>query len=136
MGLIEFGDNAYVITRSPTLRNILLSTSLIGDWNEFMPSRSGHGGGPRGRAGGRFVPRPSIPRRLGQLMVISRTAPTRVLENGKTVDDVLGSQRAKIPVLPDQIGGNIENKRSVADDLWIGAVKRTGGAFFSGATNR
>ena len=37
MGLIEFGDDAYVITPFTTdYENILLSTVLIGDWNEFM----------------------------------------------------------------------------------------------------
>ena len=37
MALIEFGDDAYVITPFTTdYENILLSTSLIGDWNEFM----------------------------------------------------------------------------------------------------
>jgi hypothetical protein len=37
MALIEFGDDAYVITPFTTdYENILLSTSLIGDWQEFM----------------------------------------------------------------------------------------------------
>ena len=37
MALIEFGDDAYVITPFTTdYENILLSTALIGDWNEFM----------------------------------------------------------------------------------------------------
>ena len=53
--------------------------------------------------------------------------------DGKTVDDVLSeAQKAKIPVYLIKIGGNIQNKRSVADELWIGAVKKTGGEFFSG----
>src|SRR5215216_1826698 len=37
MALVEFGDDAYVITPFTTdYENILLSTALIGDWNEFM----------------------------------------------------------------------------------------------------
>ena len=37
MALIEFGDQAYVITPFTTdYENILLSMSLIGDWKEFM----------------------------------------------------------------------------------------------------
>ena len=70
----------------------------------------------------------------GNLMVIfTDGADADVLENGKTVDDVLAeAQKAKIPVYLIKIGGNIQNKRSVADELWIGAVKKTGGEFFSG----
>src|SRR4029453_1412315 len=37
IGLIEFGDEAYVVTPFTTdYDNILLSLSLIGDWTEFM----------------------------------------------------------------------------------------------------
>src|SRR5262249_42909168 len=37
IGLIEFGDEAYVVTPFTTdYENILLSMSLIGDWTEFM----------------------------------------------------------------------------------------------------
>ena len=37
IALIEFGDDAYVITPfTSDYENILLSTALIGDWNEFM----------------------------------------------------------------------------------------------------
>jgi len=70
----------------------------------------------------------------GNLMVIfTDGADADVLENGKTVDDVLAeAQRAKIPVYLIKIGGNIQQKRSVADALWISAVQRTGGEFFSG----
>src|SRR5205823_14065653 len=37
IALVEFGDEAYVVTPFTTdYDNILLSTSLIGDWTEFM----------------------------------------------------------------------------------------------------
>ena len=37
IALIEFGDEAYVVTPFTTdYDNILLSLSLIGDWTEFM----------------------------------------------------------------------------------------------------
>jgi len=37
IGLIEFGDEAYVVTPFTTdYENILLSLSLVGDWTEFM----------------------------------------------------------------------------------------------------
>jgi hypothetical protein len=70
----------------------------------------------------------------GNLMVIfTDGADADVLENGKTVDDVLAdAQKTKIPVYLIKIGGNIQTKRSVADELWIAGVKKTGGEFFSG----
>ena len=97
--------------------------------------RSGHGRRAGGRAGGRACStRSTISMPSGNLMVIfTDGADADVLENGKTVDDVLAeAQKAKIPVYLIKIGGNIQNKRSVADELWIGAVKKTGGEFFSG----
>ena len=67
------------------------------------------------------------------MVIFTDGADADVLENGKTGIDVLSRRtKAKIPVYFIKIGGNIQNKRSVADDLWIGAVKKTGGAVFLG----
>lgn len=136
MSLVEFGDDAYVITPFTTdYENILLSTALIGDWNEFMAFPD------QGTVVARAVEQSvalfqafDYLDAAGNLMLIfTDGADADVLENGKTVDDVLGeAQRAKIPVYLIKIGGNIAQKRSVADELWIGAVQRTGGRFFSG----
>ncbi|HYE85173.1 MAG TPA: vWA domain-containing protein [Vicinamibacterales bacterium] len=136
MGLIEFGDSAYVITPFTTdYENILLSTSLIGDWNEFMafPDQGTVVARAVEQAVGLFQAFDYLDA-AGNLMVIfTDGADADVLENGKTVDDVLEeAQRAKIPVYLIKIGGNIQNKRSVADELWISAVKKTGGEFYSG----
>ena len=68
------------------------------------------------------------------MVIFTDGADADVLENGKTVDDVLADAlRAKVPVYLIKIGGNIQNKRSVADELWIAGVRKTGGEFFSGA---
>jgi Mg-chelatase subunit ChlD len=136
MALVEFGDDAYVITPFTTdYENILLSTALIGDWNEFMafPDQGTVVARAVEQAVGLFQAFDYLDA-AGNLMVIfTDGADADVLENGKTVDDVLAdAQRTKIPVYLIKIGGNIQNKRSVADELWIGAVKRTGGEFFSG----
>ena len=135
MALIEFGDDAYVITPFTTdYENILLSTALIGDWNEFMafPDQGTVVARAVEQAVGLFQAFDYLDA-AGNLMVIfTDGADADVLENGKTVDDVLAeARRAKIPVYLIKIGGNIPNKRSVADELWIGAVKKTGGKFFS-----
>ena len=68
MGLIEFGDDAYVITPFTTdYENILLSTALIGDWNEFMafPDQGTVVARAVEQAVG-LVPRLRLSRRLGQ----------------------------------------------------------------------
>jgi Mg-chelatase subunit ChlD len=136
MGLVEFGDSAYVITPfTSDYENILLSTTLIGDWNEFMafPDQGTVVAKAVEQAVGLFQAFDYLDA-AGNLMVIfTDGADADVLENGKTVDDVLAeAQKAKIPVYLVKIGGNLQNKRTVADDLWISAVRKTGGEFFSG----
>ena len=137
MGLVEFGDNAYVITPfTNDYENILLSTALIGDWNEFMafPDQGTVVARAVEQAVGLFQAFDFLDASGNLMLIFTDGADADVLENGKTVDDVLAeAQRAKIPVYLIKIGGNIQNKRSVADELWIGAVRRTGGEFFSGA---
>ncbi|HTH26217.1 MAG TPA: VWA domain-containing protein [Vicinamibacterales bacterium] len=136
MGLIEFGDDAYVITPFTTdYENILLSTALIGDWNEFMafPDQGTVVARAVEQAVGLFNAFDYLDASGNLMVIFTDGADADVLENGKTVDDVLSeAQKAKIPVYLIKIGGNIQNKRSVADELWIGAVKKTGGEFFSG----
>ena len=92
MGLIEFGDSAYVITPFTTdYENILLSTTLIGDWNEFMafPDQGTVVARAVEQAVGLFQAFDFLDA-AGNLMVIfTDGADADVLENGKTVDDVL-----------------------------------------------
>jgi hypothetical protein len=135
MALIEFGDDAYVITPFTTdYENILLSTSLIGDWNEFMafPDQGTVVARAVEQAVGLFQAFDYLDA-AGNLMVIfTDGADADVLENGKTVDDVLNDAlKAKIPVYLIKIGGR-GNKRTVADELWQAAVQRTGGRFYNG----
>jgi Mg-chelatase subunit ChlD len=136
MGLIEFGDDAYVITPFTTdYENILLSTTLIGDWNEFMafPDQGTVVARAVEQAVGLFSAFDYLDASGNLMVIFTDGADADVLENGKTVDDVLAdAQKAKIPVYLIKIGGNLLQKRTVADELWIGAVKRTGGEFFSG----
>ena len=136
MSLIEFGDDAYVITPFTTdYENILLSTALIGDWNEFMafPDQGTVVARAVEQAVGLFNAFDYLDASGNLMVIFTDGADADVLENGKTVDDVLSeAQKAKIPVYLIKIGGNLQNKRSVADDLWIGAVRKTGGEFFSG----
>ena len=136
MSLVEFGDDAYVITPFTTdYENILLSTALIGDWNEFMafPDQGTVVARAVEQAVGLFNAFNYLAASGNLMVIFTDGADADVLENGKTVDDVLSeAQRAKIPVYLIKIGGNLAQKRTVADELWIGAVQRTGGRFFSG----
>jgi hypothetical protein len=137
MSLVEFGDDAYVITPFTTdYENILLSTSLIGDWNEFMafPDQGTVVARAVEQSVGLFQAFDYLDASGNLMVIFTDGADADVLENGKTVDDVLmDAQKAKIPVYLIKIGGNLAAKRSVADDLWIGAVQKTGGKFYSGA---
>ena len=92
MALIEFGDDAYVITPFTTdYENILLSTSLIGDWNEFMAFPD------QGTVIARAVEQSVALFKAfdyldaaGNLMVIfTDGADAEVLENGKSAMDVV-----------------------------------------------
>ena len=140
MGLIEFGDDAYVITPFTTdYENILLSTALIGDWTEFMafPNQGTVVAKAVDQAVGLFQAFDFLDASGNLMVVFTDGADAEVLQNGKTVDDVLAeAQKAKIPVYLIKIGGSIEERRTVADALWISAVRKTGGEFFSGGDEK
>ena len=110
MSLIEFGDDAYVITPFTTdYENILLSTSLIGDWQEFMsfPDQ----GTVIARAVEQSVAMFKAFNYLdaaGNLMVLfSDGADAEVLESGKSAMDVVEASARKIPIYFIKVGRNI-----------------------------
>jgi Mg-chelatase subunit ChlD len=137
MSLIEFGDDAYVITPFTTdYENILLSTSLIGDWQEFMsfPDQ----GTVIARAVSQSVAMFESFKYLdaaGNLMVIfTDGADAEVLENGKSAFDVVeDARRAKIPIYFIKVARDVPGRVQIGDDIWRSAVERTGGHFYPGA---
>lgn len=137
MALIEFGDDAYVITPFTTdYENILLSTSLIGDWQEFMsfPDQ----GTVIARAVEQSVAMFESFKYLdaaGNLMVLfSDGADAEVLESGKSAMDVVEDARtAKIPIYFIKVGREIPGRVQIGDEIWRSAVERTGGHFYGGA---
>jgi hypothetical protein len=137
MALIEFGDDAYVITPFTTdYENILLSTSLIGDWQEFMsfPDQ----GTVIARAVEQSVAMFESFKYLdaaGNLMVLfSDGADAEVLESGKSAMDVVeDARRAKIPIYFVKVGREIPGRAQIGDEIWRSAVERTGGHFYGGA---
>ena len=137
MALVEFGDDAYVITPFTTdYENILLSTSLIGDWQEFMsfPDQ----GTVIARAVSQSVAMFESFKYLdaaGNLMVIfTDGADAEVLENGKSAFDVVeDARRAKIPIYFIKVARDVPGRVQIGDDIWRSAVERTGGHFYPGA---
>jgi len=137
MSLIEFGDDAYVITPFTTdYENILLSTALIGDWQEFMsfPDQ----GTVIARAVSQSVAMFESFKYLdaaGNLMVIfTDGADAEVLENGKSAFDVVeDARRAKIPIYFIKVARDVPGRVQIGDDIWRSAVERTGGHFYPGA---
>ncbi len=97
--------------------NILLSTALIGDWNEFMafPDQGTVVARAVEQSVGLFQAFDYLDASGNLMVIFTDGADADVLENGKTVDDVLmEAQKAKIPVYLIKIGGNLAAKRSVA----------------------
>jgi hypothetical protein len=137
MALIEFGDDAYVITPFTTdYENILLSTSLIGDWQEFMsfPDQ----GTVIARAVEQSVAMFTSFKYLeaaGNLMVLfSDGADAEVLESGKSAMDVVeDARKARIPIYFVKVGREIPGRVQIGDEIWRQAVERTGGHFYGGA---
>lgn len=134
IGLVEFGDEAYVVTPFTTdYNNILLSLSLIGDWTEYMkfPDQ----GTTIGLAIEQSV---SLFRAFdfldaaGNLMVIfSDGQDTQVTIRGRSVSDILaGAVKTKIPVYFIRTSYNKSLGAVLPDDIWKPAVEATGGKFY------
>jgi hypothetical protein len=137
MALIEFGDDAYVITPFTTdYENILLSTSLIGDWQEFMafPDQGTVIARAVEQSVGLFDAFKALDAAGNVMVLFTDGADAEVLESGKTVYDVVEEARkAKIPIYFIKVGKAPPGRVQIGDELWKGAVERTGGHFYSGA---
>jgi hypothetical protein len=136
MSLIEFGDEAYVITPfTSDYENILLSISLIGDWNEFMafPEQGTIIARAIDQSVGLFQAFDFLDA-AGNLMVIfSDGIDAEVLQDGRSALDVLReARRAEIPVYFIRTGRPTAGGGGIPDAVWQAAVARTGGRFFAG----
>jgi hypothetical protein len=137
IALIEFGDEAYVITPFTTdYDNVLLSLSLIGDWNEYMQFPDG------GTAIGRAIDRGTSLFRAfdflnasGNAMVIfSDGQDTQITSGQKKLSDVLsGALAARIPVYLIRTSRGKALGEVVPDGIWKPAVEATGGRFYAAA---
>jgi hypothetical protein len=138
IALIEFGDEAYVITPfTSDYDSVLLGISLIGDWGEFM--RFPDGGTAIGRAidqGTRLFRAFDFLDAAGNAMVIfSDGQDSQVVSRGTPLSTILASAiQAKIPVYLIRTSRADRAEAIVEDAIWRPAVESTGGRFYSAAS--
>ena len=138
IALIEFGDEAYVVTPFTTdYDNVLLSASLIGDWGEFMhfPNQGTTIGVAIERATGLFRAF-DFADASGNLMVIFSDGQDTQVTIGKTpVSEILAAAVAtRIPVYFIRTSRGKMLGDVVPDGIWKPAVESTGGRFYAAAT--
>ena len=137
ISLIEFGDEAYVVTPfTNDYNNILLSLSLVGDWTEFM--RFPDQGTTIGKAideGVHLFRAFDFLNAVGNVMIIfSDGQDTQVIVNGRNVSEILaGAVGAKVPVYFIRTSYNKSLGGVIPDNIWQPAVEATGGKFYAAA---
>lgn len=135
LALVEFGDQAYVVTPFTTdYDNIRLSLSLVGDFTEFL--RFPDQGTVIGRAveqGVELFRTFDVLDASGNLMVLfSDGEDSEVLDQGKSVGELVQRARAaKVPIYFvrtrfDRTFGSV-----VSDSSWKEAVEATGGRYYA-----
>jgi Ca-activated chloride channel family protein len=135
MALIEFGDQAYVITPFTTdYDNIRLSLSLIGDFSEFI--RFPDQGTLLGNAvqqGVALFEAFEFLEASGNLMVLfSDGEDSSVIASGTPVGDIVrAAVRAKVPIYFVRTRYGREFGTLVSDSEWRAAVEATGGRFYA-----
>ena len=136
LALIEFGDQAYVITPFTTdYENILFSMSLIGDWTEFMtfPDQGTVIANAIDQSVGLFRAFDVLDAAGNAMVIFSDGIDAEVTEDGRSAYDVLrDAQKTNIPVYFIRTGVPGRLPPGVSDEAWSAAVARTGGRFFHG----
>ena len=135
MALVEFGDQAYVVTPFTTdYDNILLSLSLVGDFTEFI--RFPDQGTILSNA---IVQGVALFRSFdyldasGNLMVLfSDGEDSEVIAGNKSVSEIVReAQDAKVPIFFVRTRFDRGYGSVVSDAQWKEAVERTGGRFYA-----
>jgi hypothetical protein len=140
IALIEFGDEAYVITPFTTdYDNVLLAASLIGDWSEFM--RFPNQGTKMAAAiqeGTKLFETFKFTQASGNLMIIfSDGEDTQVTLQGRRVEDIMKAAVAsQIPVYLVRTNRDKREGDLVPDQIWKPAVESTGGRFYAAANEQ
>jgi len=135
ISLVEFGDQAYVVTPfTNDYDNVLLSLSLIGDWTEYLkfPDQGTTIGLALEQSIALFKAFDFL-NASGNLMVIFSDGQDRqALVGGRSVTDILSSAtQSKIPVYFIRVGYNKGLGAVIPDQIWQPAVEATGGKFYA-----
>jgi hypothetical protein len=134
IGLIEFGDEAYVVTPfTSDYDNILLSLNLIGDWTEFMkfPDQGTTIGLAIEQATGLFRAFDFLEASGNLMLLFTDGQDTQVTIHGKNVNEILeGAKQTKIPVYMIRTSYNKGLGAVLPDDIWKPAIEATGGKFY------
>jgi hypothetical protein len=137
MSLIEFGDDAYVITPFTTdYDNILFSMSLIGDWAEFMsfPDQGTVIANAVEQSVGLFRAFDVLDAAGNAMVIFTDGIDAEMTEEGRSAFDVLGdARRANIPIYFVRVGTPGRSQQVISDDVWAAAVAKTGGKFYNAA---
>ena len=140
LALIEFGDEAYVVTPfTHDYDNILLSIALIADPVEF--ARFPDPGTVIGNAidmGTKLFRHFDFLDSAGNLIVIfSDGEDMGVIVRGRPLDEILADAvKAEIPVYLVRTSYEKELGGLVPDALWKAAVEKTGGKFYAASNER
>jgi hypothetical protein len=134
IGLVEFGDEAYVVTPfTSDYDNILLSLSLIGDWTEFMkfPDQGTTIAAAIEQGTGLFKAFNFLEASGNLLILLSDGQDTQVMLHGKSVNEIVeGAKATKIPIYMIRTSYNKGLGAVLPDDIWKPAIEATGGKFY------
>jgi hypothetical protein len=134
IGLVEFGDEAYVVTPfTNDYDNILLSLGLIGDVTEYMtfPDQGTTIGLAIDESVGLFRAFDFLDAAGNVMVIFSDGQDTQVMIHGKSVTEILaGARQAKIPVFFIRTSFNKGLGDVLPDAIWKPAVEATGGKFY------
>lgn len=137
VALVEFGHDAYVVTPfTNDYNNILLSTSLIGDWSEFVkfPDPGTTIGLAIEQSVALFRAFDFLNASGNLLVMFSDGQDAQSVVGGRPVSGIMASAlRAKIPVYFIRTSYNQAFGGVIPDDLWKSAIEATGGRFYVGS---
>lgn len=135
MALIEFGDEAYVVTPfTSDYDNIMLSVSLIGDPVEFgmFPDRGTLIGQAIQQAIELFKAFKFLDATGNMLVIFTDGEDAHTSVNGIGVDDIMQmAVDVKIPVYFVRTNYGKDEGQLVPDGIWKPAIAKTGGRFFA-----
>lgn len=138
IGLIEFGDESYIISPFSTdYENVLTSIRLLSDPEEY--ARFDNSGTKIAQAinqGVNLFKMFFFLKSAGNIMVLfSDGEDSQVEHEGRSLDDILAeSSRHRIPIFFIRVASNKPfGHRSTNDALWSAAVEKTGGKLYAGA---